>query len=212
MVAVNIVVMLLIILDTTVYWIALASKNNAKKKTMLLLETYLFETLLWVFLAVWSCALFKLYRDVNSSKRLLPDKKIFIFHGVLLTAFLILYLVDTIVLQIAYSKPKDSNAQLTLFGVNDLLIMTQQTIEMITFYLVVFLMMPLTKKSKQRFAALQKFLLNGFIKPEELEAAVLAQNPDMDEETRNQVRHDCQWMGNVLAQSGHSIMSGMTSV
>lgn len=45
---------------------------------------------------------------------------------------------------------------------------------MATFYLVVFLMMPASQGyAKIKLVALKKFLLNGFVKPEELEAAVL---------------------------------------
>ena len=40
---------------------------------------------------------------------------------------------------------------------------------MATFYLVVHLMMAVTQTARTKYIALQKFLLNGFLKPEELE-------------------------------------------
>ena len=83
---------------------------------------------------------------------------------------------------------------------------------MATFYLVVFLMMRVTKQSKMRHVALQKYLLTGFINPEELENAILAQHPDMPAETRAYVHDDCDWIGSLLGKSTGSIMSGMVTV
>ena len=119
-------------------------------------------------LAAWAWALFRLYRDVKHSRKLLPDKNIFILHGSLLTAFLVIYLVQTVIQQVAEKKPSGSNSQLVLYGIFDLLGLIADCIEMATFYLVVFLMLRVTKTAKARHIALQKFLLSGFIKPEEL--------------------------------------------
>ena len=43
-----------------------------------------------IFTLTWGWTLFKLYRDVVHSKKLLPNKKIFILHGSLLVLFVIL--------------------------------------------------------------------------------------------------------------------------
>jgi len=42
------------------------------------------------FTIMWAWPLYKLYRDTRNSKKLLPNKKIFILHGSLLVLFLLL--------------------------------------------------------------------------------------------------------------------------
>lgn len=88
-----------------------------------------------------------------------------------------------------------------MLGFFNLLTLIGNIIEMTTFYLVVFLMMPITETAKQKHIALKQFLLNGFLKPEELAAAVIAQDPEMPEETKNFIRHDCQWVGSLMGTS-----------
>ena len=165
-------------------------------------------------LAAWAWTLFRLYRDVKHSRKLLPDKNIFILHGSLLTAFLVIYLVQTVTLQIGEKKPSGSNSQLVLYGIVDLLGLISNCVEMATFYLVVFLMLRVTETAKARHIALQKFLLSGFVNPKELEAAVFAQHPDMPEEVKGNVRHDCRWLGSFVANDSvtGSIVSGMVEI
>ena len=42
------------------------------------------------FLLLWAYALIKLYSDVKESEKLLPNKKLFVLHGSLLTGFLVM--------------------------------------------------------------------------------------------------------------------------
>ena len=83
---------------------------------------------------------------------------------------------------------------------------------MATFYLVVHLMMAVTQTARTKYIALQKFLLNGFLKPEELEKAVLAQNPEMTQEAQDNLHDDCQHLNNMLGDSSRSILSSMVEV
>ena len=85
---------------------------------------------------------------------------------------------------------------------------------MATFYLVVFLMLRVTETAKARHIALQKFLLNGFVNPKELEAAVFAQHPDMPEEVKGNVRHDCRRVASFVGKDSviGSIVSGMVEI
>ena len=46
-------------------------------------------------------------------------------------------------------------------------------VELATFYLFVYLMLPISEKAKKKRAEFQKFLFCGFVKPEELENAIL---------------------------------------
>ncbi len=60
-------------------------------------------------------------------------------------------------------------------------------IEMITFFLVVRMMIPITKTDKQTRSKFQRFLFNGFADKNELKAAILANNPGMDADQRSLV-------------------------
>ena len=163
-------------------------------------------------LVAWAWSLFRLYRDIKHSEKLLPDKKIFILHGSLLIAFLLTLLTQTIILEIADTQTSGSNAQLVLYGTYNLLGLIYNCIEMATFYLVVHLMMAVTQTARTKYIALQKFLLNGFLKPEELEKAVRAQNPEMPQEAQDNLHDDCQHLNNMLGDSSRSILSGMVEV
>ena len=57
-------------------------------------------------------------------------------------------------------------------------------VEMMTFFLVVKLMLPITPSDKNKRSKFQRFLFKGFADKNELRAAVLANNPDMDESQR----------------------------
>ena len=83
-------------------------------------------------LVAWAWSLFRLYRDIKYSEKLLPDKKIFILHASLLIAFLLILLTQTIIIQLANKLMSGSNAQLVLFGIYDLLTLILRCIEMVT--------------------------------------------------------------------------------
>jgi len=59
-----------------------------------IIGAYGWLALVFAFTAVWGWMLYKLYRDTLHSRKLLPDKRIFILHGVLLVLFLALTLVS----------------------------------------------------------------------------------------------------------------------
>jgi hypothetical protein len=52
-------------------------------------------TLVFQFLCstTWAWTLIRLYRDVSHSEKLLPNKRIFLIHGALLTIYYLIYLV-----------------------------------------------------------------------------------------------------------------------
>ena len=58
---------------------------------------------------------------------------------------------------------------------------------MITFFLVVRMMIPITKQDKEARSKFQRFLFNGFADKNELKAAILANNPSMDADQRSLV-------------------------
>ena len=58
---------------------------------MYFFSAYSQTVLLWVFLLAWGITLWKLYRSVNHSAKLLPNKKVFISHAAILGIFLTIY-------------------------------------------------------------------------------------------------------------------------
>ena len=75
-------------------------------------------------------------------------------------------------------------------------------------------MLPLTKSDKEKRSKFQRFLFNGFANREELEAAIFANNPDMTEEQRRDVKHDLKQLDELIesVSSSSSIVSGMVKV
>jgi len=75
-------------------------------------------------------------------------------------------------------------------------------------------MLPITKSEKERRSKFQRFLFNGFANREELEAAIFANNPDMTEEERSDVRRDLKQLDELIEgrSSGSSIVEGMIEV
>ena len=48
------------------------------------------------FLLIWAWTLIKLYKEIKHSKRLLPDKRVFILHGILLGFVMALSILYTV--------------------------------------------------------------------------------------------------------------------
>ena len=57
-------------------------------------------------LFAWAWTLIRLYKDIKHSEKLLPNKRIFILHGSLLTIYLLLYALCEILLY-AYNHTED---------------------------------------------------------------------------------------------------------
>ncbi len=65
--------------------------------TLFLVLASLITAYQWICMIVWGCSLIKLYRDVAHSKKLLPNKFLFIIHGSLLSAYIIVLILSDIV-------------------------------------------------------------------------------------------------------------------
>lgn len=105
---------------------------------------YLEGIFFWVCLVIWGLALIKLYRDVKQSEKILPNKRIFVVHGTLLTFFALSYILEQVLFDKALKSPKDSIKFYRLAGTVDLMTLSTMLIELATFYLVIFMIMPLT--------------------------------------------------------------------
>ena len=75
-------------------------------------------------------------------------------------------------------------------GVYNIFICIQQVIELITFFLVVKLMLPITPSDKEKRSKFQRFLFKGFADINELKEAILQNNRDIDDEQRSMIELD----------------------
>ena len=131
----------------------------------------------------WGWTLIRLYRDIEHSEKLLPNKHIFILHGSLLTGYLLLFaLTQLITYVVKHSENEVSYPIQILEGVFWILTSIEQLLSVSTFFLVIKLMIPITPSDKEKRSKFQRFLFKGFAEIDELRAAVLANNPDMDQD------------------------------
>ena len=94
------------------------------------------------FLLLWGYALIKLSREVKSARQLIPNRKNFIIHGVLVTSFVFFYLVAQIAFQISLSST--GNVQIVSGAISLLLFAIINIIGILGFMLVIHLMLPIT--------------------------------------------------------------------
>ena len=87
-------------------------------------------------------------------------------------------------------------------------------LEMMTFFLVVKMMLPITPSDKEKRSKFQRFLFKGFTDNNELKAAVLANNPDMDQDQRSLMESDLDKLSSFIESVSftHSIVGGMVQV
>ncbi len=55
----------------------------------------------FVFMLAWALTLINLYRDIKHSDKLLPNKRMFLLHGCLLTSYLFIYASNLIMIHVA---------------------------------------------------------------------------------------------------------------
>ena len=146
-------------------------------------------TLMAIFTCTWGWTLYKLYRDTRHSKKLLPDKRIFIFHGLLLVFFILCYALSI------YSYPRAINsttdkASNDWWGMQDLSIFLVNLVEVLIFFLVLRLMLPIGANQKMKCKEFQRFLFVGFLDRSELEAAILEKYPNLTATQISFIRSD----------------------
>ena len=85
---------------------------------------------------------------------------------------------------------------------------------MTTFFLVVRIMLPITKTDKETRSKFQRFLFNGFADKDELKTAILANNPHMDVDQRSLVEQDIDNLQAFISStySNGSIVGGLVQV
>jgi len=123
-----------------------------------------------IFSIAWGVILVKLLHRVKHNPNLLPNRNMFIQHWCYLLAFVILYLFTVVAYQLAGQAPVSK--QVLAFAVANLLNDAADLFEAISFFLVVYLMLPITDAAKQKRDRFQQFLFNGFLNREELKKAI----------------------------------------
>ncbi len=79
-------------------------------------------------------------------------------------------------------KKENFKTGFILYGIYYILFAIANLLEITTFFLVIKLMLPITPSEKETRSKFQRFLFKGFADKNELKAAVLANNPCMDQE------------------------------
>jgi len=72
-------------------------------------------------LFAWACTLIKLYKEIEHSEKLLPNKRIFILHGCLLTIYLLFFALQ-LILHYAFHHTDNTDTKQILAGIYDILI------------------------------------------------------------------------------------------
>ena len=169
---------------------------------------YSFRYLQWAFelicLGLWGVALWKIARKTRQTDNLMPNKRMFALHGTLLVLYFVFFIATILLSQ--FAKPT-----YTVHGWYDLCAAFSDVFENASFCLVLYVMLPITKKQQARRQDFQTFLLNGMMDVDQLEEAIIKANPDMTEDQKQNVRRNCQRFNSFLevASTSSSVVSEM---
>lgn len=161
--------------------------NTDKYETWLLVTQLYGSGLELLYVCLWYFALFALYRQLATANHILPNKKIFIVHVTLLTLYFLTSALFITLEQAKIGQNCSLNCQYIVGSINDIVLMIADLLELLTFFLVIFIVLPVTKDQKQSRVKFQNFLFNGHSSLESLERAVLEANPSMNEQDRVKV-------------------------
>ena len=142
-----------------------------------------------VYLVTWSFALYSLFTRFKASERLLPRKRVFIIHAVLLTVYLFCQIIEIVMQKILDSGNCNENCLNIYASINNIAEIIGNGCEVITFAYVVYSQISFTGKQKGRRDALRNVLLCGRATVEDVERAVLEQNAHLPEEELNDIRN-----------------------
>ena len=91
----------------------------------------------------WAWTLIRLHKDIKHSEKLLPNKRIFIQHGTLLSIYFILFFINALILLVSDLTDDKSTRQI-LLGTNGINECFLQLFEYSSFFLAVKMMLPIT--------------------------------------------------------------------
>ena len=120
-------------------------------------------------LMTWSYALYSLFTNFKASKNLLPRKRVFITHAVLLTIYLLANVSNIVVAKILFGGNCDRNCLNKCWSIYYFGVIVSTVSEVITFVYVVYSQISFTGRKE----ALKNVLLCGKTTIEDVERAVL---------------------------------------
>ena len=126
-----------------------------------------------IYLLVWSYALCSLFAKFRACKTLLPRRRVFVTHAILLAIFVLAQIIYITLLQVIKSPDCGQTCEKICWDINLLLAIIGNTSEVTTFAYVVFSQISFTGGQKGRREALKNVLLCGFTSIEDVERAVL---------------------------------------
>jgi hypothetical protein len=143
-----------------------------------------------VYLVIWCYALYSLFARFQSSENLLPRKRGFIVHAILL----IVYYVSIIIQRVTRSIETADNCGLSsscfdiCASINNIFVTIGSACAVTTFAYVVYSQISFTGKQKGRREALRNVILCGKTSVEDVEKAVLKQNAHLPEDKLDDIR------------------------
>ena len=160
---------------------------------------------------VWGVALIQLLRHLKGQDKLLPKQGLFKLHGAILVAFIVTQFLYVLLDNVANNLP--TVPQQRLFGVCSIIVALSTFFEDLSFWLVLFITLPITRQQRKRRMDFQTFLLNGFLDFDQLKEAVLAQN-DFDDDERDIVLNDLDRFESFLerSRSSRGVVAEMTVI
>ena len=137
-----------------------------------------------IYLGIWSFALCSLFKNFRGSERLLPKKRLFINHAILLSV----YLLASILYNLAELFPLwmgsacDDTCNYEWYSNHSLAGVVKSVVETSMFVYVIYQQIPFTNKQNDQTAMLKKVLLQGYATVDDIETAVLEQHSQASEE------------------------------
>ena len=98
----------------------------------------------FTYFIVWACSLFNLFKTIQSVQRLLPHKRIFVTHAVLIGTYLICMLIQTLLnfIQTYDSSCEMINCGYRIENIHDLLNIVAATSDYLAYLLVLYILVP----------------------------------------------------------------------
>ena len=130
------------------------------------------------YLGIWSSALCSLFKNFKRSKLLLPKKKLFINHAILLSV----YLLASILYNLAELFPLwmgsacDDTCNYEWYSNHSLAGVVKSVVETSMFVYIIYQQIPFTNKQNDQTAMLKKVFLQGYATVDDIETAVLEQH------------------------------------
>ena len=119
-----------------------------ENKVCFFVGEYSFILVEFIFAVTWGSTLHKLYKNTEDSKRLLPKKKIFKLHGVLLAITTAFSVINgfTVWKELSTRGRENQNAFYFWFGLSNITFVLTSWFESATFLIVISLMLPVSEE------------------------------------------------------------------